>query len=137
MAADSRLHLLQGADVGDRLIAVDAVNRGRDRTLQRLRLDPRADDGADEERRALLHRDVDARPDRAVERARSFVGDDADDLPRDFRAELRTSRHDLLNQQTLADRILIGEVTRRERLVDDRNWRSALDVAIAQRPALQ
>ena len=58
----------------------------------------------------LLVRDVHAGAAVVGRSANLLVADDADDFPRDIGAELGLARDDFLNQDALADRILVLEV---------------------------
>src|SRR5918995_7070746 len=62
----------------------------------------------------LVVRVVDRWPDLRIERPFANVGDDADDFLDRFGCELGTA-------EALSDRILIGKVHLRQRLVDDRD----------------
>ena len=87
---------------------------------------------------ALLVRDVDAGAAVVGRPANLLVADDADDFPRDVRAELGLARDDLLNQDALADRILVLGSTRfarRSFITSDR--RRIPGVAVGQRSALE
>ncbi len=109
--------LIHRADVADRLILVDAANRGRDRCLERQRVHAAAHAQHQSVDWALFVGHVDAGGTVVGRPADLFVADDADDFPRDIRSQLGLARDDLLDQDALADRILVGEESFREALV--------------------
>lgn len=85
------LDLLERADVGDQLIAVDLADRTLDRSRQRAGVDRAPHDDVHERGKAPIDRHMDARERCPVERRRGFVGDHPDDFPR-HRPRSRRSR---------------------------------------------
>ncbi len=130
------LDLIERPNVGDRLILVHAADRLDNRNLQGERVNIGADIQDHAVNRTLLVRDVDTGAAIVCRAAYLLVTNHADDFPGHVRPELRLAGDDLLNEQTLTDRIFLVEVALRQTLVHHQRARRVPRVAIGQRPSL-
>src|SRR5437588_4266920 len=124
------LDLIQSTDIRQRLILVHAVNRGCDRLLECQRRHIRTDAERHEIRGSLFVRDVNTSAAFISNAVHSLVMNHPNYLPRNVRAELGFSGNDFLDQDALADGILVRKLALGKAFIDHEDWRRTLRVVI-------